>query len=117
MLTPDSIPEAEGVSTVTARLDHPSSETTTVTVTAAPVDPAVEGDYRLERESVLHHRGRGRPQSTKTVTITGVDNPVAGPAKRVTVSGEAVNARAVIQPVNVTLDDHRRRRVRRRRSN
>ena len=48
-LTPPSIAEAGGVSTVTATLSHPSSAATTVTVSAAPVAPAVAGDFTLAR--------------------------------------------------------------------
>ena len=102
VLTPDSIPEANGASTVTAVLDHPSSVATTVTVTATPVSPAAEGDYRLNG-SVLTIAAEATA-STGTVTITGVDNVLTGPTKEVTVSGEAVNDRAVTQPGTVTLE-------------
>ena len=53
VLTPDVIDEAGGTSRVTARLDRPSSADTTVTVTAAPVPPAVLGDYALSSNLVL----------------------------------------------------------------
>ena len=44
---PGAITEAGGESMVTARLDRPSSAETVVTVSAAPVSPAVAGDYTL----------------------------------------------------------------------
>ena len=73
VLTPDTMEENGGVSTVTARLDRPSSEETTVTVTVTPVSPAVAGDYTLsanlelavvagETESMGAGDGHGRGQ-------------------------------------------------------
>ena len=102
VLTPDSIDENGGTSTVTARLNHPSSEATTVTVSVAPVAPAVSGDYRLSSNRVLTIAA-GQTDSTGTVTVTGVDNAVDAPHKTVTVSGTATNARGVTDPDAVTL--------------
>ena len=106
VLTPASIPEAgseaDRTSTVTARLNHPSSEATTVTVSVAPVAPAVSGDYRLSSNRVLTIAA-GQTDSTGTVTVTGVDNAVDAPHKTVTVSGTATNARGVTDPDAVTL--------------
>ena len=102
VLTPDSIDENGGTSTVTARLDHPSSEATTVTVSVAPVSPAVSGDYRLSSNRVLTIPA-GQTTSTGTVTVTGADNAVDAPDKMVTVSGTATNARGVTDPDAVTL--------------
>ena len=42
--------ENGGGTTVTATLSNPSSEETTVTVSAAPVSPAVAGDFAPEHE-------------------------------------------------------------------
>ena len=47
VLTPASIGENGGVSTVTATVTPASSEAFTVTVAAAAVDPAVAGDFTL----------------------------------------------------------------------
>ena len=47
LLTPALIAEDGGVSTVTAALSHASGAVTTVTVSAAPVAPALAGDFRL----------------------------------------------------------------------
>ena len=101
VLTPDTITEDGGVSTVTATLDHPSSESTTVTVTAAPVSPAVAGDYTLSGSRLTI--AAGETTSTGTVTITAVDNTVDAPHKTVTVSATATNAQGIMQPQDVTL--------------
>ena len=101
VLTPASITEAAGQSTVTARLDHPSSEETTVTV-AAPESPAVAGDYTLSANRVLTIAA-GATTSTGAVTITAVDNAVDAPNKAVTVSATAENTRGVTAPQDVTL--------------
>ena len=101
VLTPDSITEDGGVSTVTATLDHPSSESTTVTVTAAPVSPAVAGDYTLSGSRLTI--AAGATESTGEVTITAVDNAVDAPHKTVTVSATAENTQGVTAPQDVTL--------------
>ena len=102
VLTPASITEAGGASTVTATLDHPSSEATTVTVSASPVSPAVAGDYTLSGNLDLTIAA-GATTSTGTVTITAVDNDVAAAAKEVTVSATATNSQGITAPQNVTL--------------
>ena len=102
VLTPDSITEDGAAAEVTAMLDRPSSDETTVSVSAAPVAPAVAGDYALGARTVLTIAA-GRTMSARTVTITGVDNDVDAPHKRVTVSGAASNAQGVTGPADVTL--------------
>ncbi len=118
VLTPDTIAENGGTSTVTAHLDHPSSEETTVTVSVAPVSPAEEGDYTLSANRELTIAA-GATTSTGTVTVTGVDNDVEAPDKTVTVSGTATNNQGVKNPEAVVtltlrdddLPDGRRRRL------
>ena len=102
VLTPASITESGGTSTVTATLNHPSSDATTVTVSASPVSPAVAGDYTLSGNLDLTIAA-GQTTSTGTVTITGVDNDVVAAAKEVTVSGTATNGQGVTAPGDVTL--------------
>ena len=102
VLTPDSIVESGGVSTVTATLDHASSTATTVTVTVAPVDPAVSGDYTLSTDRVLTIPAHSLT-SEGLVTITAVDNTVDALGKEVTVSATATNAQGVTAPQDVTL--------------
>ena len=102
VLTPASIGENGGKSTVTATLDHPSSAETTVTVSAAPVDPAVEGDYTLSTDTTLTIAA-GQTTSTGVVTITAVDNDVDALDKTVTVSATATNDQGITAPRDATL--------------
>ena len=101
-LSPDSITENGGVSTVTASLSHASSQDTTLTVSATPVSPAVPGD--LEQSGAALTIAAGSTASTGTVTIEAMDNAVHAPDKMVTVSGTASNAQGVAgNPADVTL--------------
>ena len=101
VLTPASILEDGGSSTVTATLDHPSSEDTTVTVSAMAVSPAVAADFTLSGSTLTI--AAGSTTSTGTVTISANDNSVAGGNKSVTVSATAANDLAVTAPSNKTL--------------
>ena len=101
VLSPGSVSENGGSSTVTAELEHPSSEETTVRVSASPVTPAEAGDYTLSG-SVLTIVA-GQTASTGTVTIAAEDNNVHAPDKRVTVSGSARNDQGVEPPSSKTL--------------
>ena len=109
VLDTSSISEDGGVATVTAQLDHPSSEATVVTVSATPVAPAVSGDFTLSRSTLTI--AAGSTTSTGTVTVTGVDNQVDAADKTVTVSATASNDHGVTAPAAKTLtiaDDDRR---------
>ena len=101
-LTPDSIDEDGGESTVTATLDHPSSEETEITVSALAQTPAVADDFTLSRNETLTIAA-GQTTSTGTVTLTAVNNIVDTPNKRIAVSGAAVNGLAIVQPGMPTL--------------
>ena len=104
VLTPASIPENGGTttrSTVTATLDHASSETTTVTVSTTPVGAAETGDYAQSGTTLTI--AAGATTSTGTVRIRAIDNDVDHPNRQVTVSGAAANDRAIGQPAPVTL--------------
>ncbi len=104
VLTPASIPENGGTttrSTVTATLDHASSETTTVTVSTTPVGAAQTGDYAQSGTALTI--AAGQTTSTGTVRIRAIDNDVDHPNRQVTVSGAASNDRAIVQPDPVTL--------------
>ena len=101
-LTPDSIAENGGLSMVTARLDRPSSEATTVTVLVTPVLPAVADDYTLSANRELMVAA-GETTSTGVVTIAAVDNDVGALDKEVTVSATATNALGITAPEAVTL--------------
>ena len=102
VLTPASVLESGGVSTVTARLSHPTTEATTLTVTAAPVAPAVAGDFMLSATSTLT-LAAGATASTGTVTVTAVDSAGASGRRQVRVSATATGGRGVAAPSPATL--------------
>ena len=101
VLTPASISENAGVSTVTATLDRTTSAATTITVSAAAVAPAVSGDFALSSTRTLTIAA-GATTSTGTVTVTASDNDVYAPDKSVTVSGTATGE-VVEDPSDVPL--------------
>ncbi len=101
-LTPASIPENGGTSTVTATLDRPSSETTTIEISAAPVTPAAAADFSLTSNRRLTFAA-GATMSTGTVRITARNNGIYTPNKAVTVSGTATNGMGIDQPQPLTL--------------
>ena len=107
VLSPASIAENGGVSTVTARLSHTSSDPTTITVTVAPVSPAVMADYTISTPATLTVAA-GQTTSTGTVTITGVNNADATGNKTVTVSstvGNSVGTGTVTAATLTLVDD------------
>ena len=102
-LTPSSISENGGQSTVTARLSPVSSQDTVVTVSAVAVSPAVARDFRLSTNRRLTIPAN-QPTSRGTVTLTAVNNDVDGPTtKAVTVSGTTTRQGVTI-PNTVTLE-------------
>ena len=101
-LTPSSISESGGVSTVTATLSGASSEAVTLTVSAAEVPPAGAGDFTLSTANTLT-LAAGATTSTGTVTVTAVDNAVVAPDKAVTVSATAAGGNGVVAPSDATL--------------
>ena len=101
-LMPTSISENGGSATVTARLSHTSGETTTVTVSATAVSPAVSGDFSLSMNKTLMIEA-GQAASTGTVTITANNNGVNAPNKTVMVMGTATNSEGVTGPSDETL--------------
>ncbi len=102
ILSPVSIGENAGTTTVTARLNQASSEETTVTLTTLPDAPAVNLDYTMSPNPALIIAA-GSTESTGLVTITAVDNEVDAPDKTVQVQGTATNAQGVTSPVSVEL--------------
>ena len=102
VLSPSSVTEAGGVSTVTATLSGPSGQAVTVRVAAAPVPPAMPGDFTLgaARRLVI---AAGRTTGAGTVTITANDDGVGGPDKSVTVSGTAAGGNGAANPPDATL--------------
>ena len=100
-LSPTSITESGGVSTVTASLSHPSGADTTLTVRASPTAPAEAGDFTLSGTTLTI--AAGETDSTGNVTITAVDNAVHAPDKSVTVSATASNPQGVADLSDATL--------------
>ena len=101
-LSPASIGEDGGVSTVTASLSGASSEAVEVTVSASPVSPATNTDYTLSTNTKLTIAA-GSTASTGTVTITANDNDVDAANKTVTVSGTSSGGNGVAKPADQTL--------------
>ena len=101
VLTPDSIREDGGSTTVTATLDRPSAEATTIEVTATPVSPAVADDFTQSGTTLTI--AAGAMSSTGTVTVTARDNTIDHEDREVTVSGVAINALAIVQAPEQTL--------------
>ena len=101
-LTPASIGENGGVSTVTASQNRVSITATTVTVSAMAVNPAVPGDVRLSVNKTLTITA-GQTSSSGTVTLTANNNTADTPNKTVRVSGTATNSAGVTGPSDVTL--------------
>ena len=100
VLSPDTIGENGGVSTITATASPASSEAFTVTVSAYAVSPAVAGDFELAGTTLSFAANATR--STGEVTITAVGNQVDAPDKTVTVSG-TVSLSDADAPADVTL--------------
>ena len=101
VLTPSSVAEDGGSSTVTATLSGTSSESVTVTVSATPVSPAVSGDFTQSGTTLTI--AAGSTTSTGSVTLTGVGNTVDAPDKTVTVSGSVTGGNGVSAPADQTL--------------
>ena len=101
VLTPASISEAGGLSTVTATLSGKSSAAVTLTVGTTAVSPAVQGDFTRTGSTLTI--AAGSTTSTGTVTVAAVDNSVAQGSKRVTVSATAAGGNGVAAPSDATL--------------
>ena len=102
LLSPPSISESGGVSSVTATLSGTSGEAVTVTVSAEAGTGAVAADFGLSAEKTLTIAA-GETTSTGDVTITANGNDVHSPDKSVTVSGNASSGDLVVQPSDLTL--------------
>ena len=100
VLTPDTIDENGGVSTVTASVSPASEESFSVTVSAIADAPAAAGDFEVSG-TVLSFAANAT-QSTGEVTVTAIDNDEDAPDKTVTVSG-SVSLTGVADPSHVTL--------------
>ena len=105
VLSPASIQESGGVSTVTATVSPAATAAFTVTVMATAVAPAMPGDFTLMGTTLAF--AAGATASTGDVTITAVDNEDDAPDKTVTVSGMVSDGsvRAPADEVLTILDD------------
>ena len=103
VLSRTQIDENEKVSTVTATLNHPSSEETTVQVSARAVSPAVDGDFTLSMNKTLTIPAGATASRGTAVTLTSVENDTDAPNKQVTVSGTARNTQGYTGPADATL--------------
>ena len=101
-LSPASISESAEVATVTATLSNPSAAAVTLTVSAAPVAPAMAGDFALSSARTLTIAA-GETTSTGTVTVTAVGNTTDSADKSVTVSGTASGTLGAVDPPDATL--------------
>ena len=101
-LSPASIDESGGITTITATLDYPSSVETMITVSASPQAPATAADFDLSTNTTLAIAA-GQTTSTGVVTITANDNHVKAPDKTITVQGTAANQQGVTDPADLTL--------------
>ena len=84
-LSPSSISENGGVSTVTAKLSHPSDAATTVTVTA------VSGFYTVGSDAVIVIAAGETANATDTATVAAVDNDTDAPDRAGTVTAAVSN--------------------------
>ena len=101
VLTPPSIGENGGISTLTATLSSASSEAVTVTVSAMAVSPAVAGDFTQNGTTLTF--AAGETTSTGTVTLTAVNNAVDEPNKTIRVSGSVTGGLGVSAPSSQDL--------------
>ena len=102
VLSPASIAEDGGVSTITATVSPAARTAFAVTVSAAAVSPGVAEDFTLSGNTLSV--AVGATTSTGTVTITAVNNNVDAADKAVTVSGTIETEDAgVATPENRTL--------------
>ena len=91
-LSPSSISESGGVSTVTASLSHPSSAATTVTVTP------VSGFYTVGSDAVIVIAAGSTVSATDTATVAAVNDAIDNVGNRsATVTGTAENAQATAE--------------------
>ena len=101
-LSDAQISENGGSAAITASLDRTSSASTTVTISATPVPPAVAADYLLSSNRVLTIAA-GSLASTGTVTLTAVDNDIDGPDKTVTIRAAVTSDAEVSDPASLRL--------------
>ena len=99
-LTPSSISESGGMSTVTATLTRSWSTATTITVRP------VAGAYTVGTDSTITIAAGSTANASDTVVITAVDNTRDAPDRDVDMSVVADNAQgSVVLPTEITIID------------
>ena len=100
-LSPSSISESGGVSTVTAALTHPSSAATTVTVTPLP------GAYTVGSDAEIVIAAGETASATDTATVAAVDNDTDEPDRTATVTATLANSQGAgtVSGAALTLED------------
>ena len=101
VLDPASVSENAGVSRITATVDPVSATAFDVTVSAAAVTPAVDGDFILSNNVTLSFAANAA-SSRGAVSITAVNNNDYEGDKTVRVSG-SVSSTGVTAPADVDL--------------
>ena len=101
-----TIGENGGEATVSVKLDHPSSEATTVTVTAAGADPKA-AEFTLTGAVLTVTAGETAGSSRATLTAT--DNETDAPNQTVAVMARAENTQGIadnnLDDVTLTIED------------
>ena len=101
VLTPSTIAEAGGVSTVTATLDRPSVSNIFVDVSVEPGAPVhLSTDPLL---TILGSVGNTETTNSIPITLTAIDNDVDAPDQEVQVRGAVRNSNEAVSPDPVTL--------------
>ena len=108
-LSPDTISENRGVSTVTARLNRAASEDVTLNVAAVPGAGTEASDFTLSSNTTLTI-AKGQTSSTGTVRITAANDAIHGSDKTVSVTASVTagpsNLRSPSgQTLTITDDD------------
>ena len=103
VLSSASIVEDGRTATVKVTLSHPSSEQTTVTVSAAPVAPTLAVDFTTT--GTVLSIPAGSTESTGMTTVRSVANDTDAPDKEVTISATVANTQGYKSgtPADVTL--------------
>ena len=99
-LSPTSISESGGVSTVSATLTHPSSAATTVTVTVA-------AGYTVGSDATIVIAPGETANATDVAAIAGVDNATDAPDRTTTVTATLTNSQGAgtVSGATLTLED------------
>ena len=104
-LSADPLPENGGTVTVTAALDRPSSQQTTLTVQVAPAGSATADHFSVSPSQASHSFtfAAGGTSSTGSFTITAVDNDAASANRKLRLTGTVTSTNGVVAPDTLDL--------------